>query len=74
MLKSILKLGAFLIFWSLLGIYLMPRLPKKTCPTITNMVKIQIGIRYSINKSGVVLGVLVVEDLVAVVLMVFFRL
>ena len=33
----------------------MPRLPKKTCPTITNMVKIQIGIRYSINKSGCII-------------------
>lgn len=30
MLKSILKLGAFLIFWSLLGIYLIPSFLKRS--------------------------------------------
>ena len=36
MLKSILKLGAFLIFWSLLGIYLIPSFLKKVKPFLND--------------------------------------
>ena len=36
MLKSILKLGAFLIFWSLLGIYLIPSFLKKIKPFLND--------------------------------------
>lgn len=36
MLESILKLGAFLIFWSLLGIYLIPSFLKKIKPFLND--------------------------------------
>ena len=36
MLESILKLGAFLIFWSLLGIYLIPSFLKKIKPLLND--------------------------------------
>ena len=78
MLESILKLGAFLIFWSLLGIYLIPSFLKKIKPFLNDetlliialgfclgMVMIAAKAGFSSALGAVVMGSLLAETIEA---------
>ena len=78
MLESILKLGAFLIFWSLLGIYLIPSFLKKIKPFLNDetlliialgfclgMVMIAAKAGFSSALGAFVMGSLLVETIEA---------
>ena len=49
MLESILKLGAFLIFWSLLGIYLIPSFLKKIKPFLNDKTLLIIALGFCLG-------------------------
>lgn len=78
MLGSILKLGAFLIFWSLLGIYLIPTLLKRlqrllndetllivTLGLCLGMVMIAVKAGFSAALGAFVMGSLLAETVAA---------
>ena len=69
MLESILKLGAFLIFWSLLGIYLIPSFLKKIKPFLNDetllMVMIAAKAGFSSALGAFVMGSLLAETIEA---------